>query len=124
MHPTCPIPICSKCVLTQSIFFPPSLLMSLIFHAIIYYPNQGYNYTVCEICSCSNLNGSSQFVYWEWRLITNFVISPNATITDGKASLKSLTRFEIRSLWQEGETLTYMPQSFFSQMCTRQINNL
>ena len=64
MHPTCPIPICSKCVLTQSIFFPPSLLMSLIFHAIIYYPNQGYNYTVCEICSCSNLNGSSQFVYW------------------------------------------------------------
>ena len=52
-----------------------------------------------------------------WRLITNFVISPNATITDGKASLKSLTRFEIRSL-------TYMPQSFFSQMCIRQIDNI
>ena len=59
-----------------------------------------------------------------WRLITNFVISPNATITDGKASLKSLTRFEIRSLWQEGKTLTYMPQSFFSQMCIRQIDNI
>ena len=59
-----------------------------------------------------------------WRLITNFVISPNATITDGKASLKSLTRFEIRSLWQEGKTLTYMPQSFFSQMCIRHINNI
>ena len=53
-----------------------------------------------------------------WRLITNFVISPNATtITDGKASLKSLTRFEIRSLWQEGKTLTYMPQSFFFHKC-------
>ena len=50
-----------------------------------------------------------------WRLITNFVISPNA-LTDGKASLKSLTRLEIRSLWQEGKTLTYMPQFFFTNV--------
>ena len=111
MHPTCPIPICS-----------------------MYSPNQFFSAVTANVAniSCNYLLSKprlqlysvwNMFVFQSkwfksicllgWRLITNFVISPNATITDGKASLKSLTRFEIRSLWQEGETLTYIPQFFF-----------
>ena len=48
-----------------------------------------------------------------WRLITNFVISPNATITDGKASLKSLTRFEIREPVAGGQNIDLHATIFF-----------